>query len=465
MTDPSPDPQTPAHRPPRRRGPVLAFVIGGLVVAALLGWYFFGRSDSAAPATTAAKTDGKGGKGAGKGGRFGGGDPNRAQPVAAVAARTADVPIVQTALGTATALRTVTVKPRVDGQLQSVAFTEGQLVKAGDALAQIDPVPLQVALAQTEGTLARDAAQLNNARLDLQRYQKLLEQDSIAQQQVDQQAALVRQLEGTVKVSQAQVDNARLQLSYTHITAPISGRTGLRLVDPGNMVRGSDATGIAVITQVDPISVLFTIPQDTLPRVLARLAAGEKPPVEAWDREQKELLTKGALVTTDNQIDVATGTVRLKAQFPNPQGKLFPNQFVNVRMEVDVHRNVVVVPTAAIQRGAQGTVVYVVKADNTVSLKPVTTGATEGQVTEITSGLQAGERVITDGVDRIREGAKVEVTEPGGGARPSPRGEGGSVDPAKREEMKKRLEAMTPEQREEFRKRREQRGASPQKAQ
>jgi multidrug efflux system membrane fusion protein len=448
-------------------------IAAAVALALLAGWYFFGRSDGAAKGDgkQAATADGKAAKGTGRGGRFGGGDPNRAQPVAAATARTADINVVQTALGTATALRTVTVKPRVDGQLQSVSFSEGQLVKQGDTLAQIDPVPLQVALAQAEGTLARDAAQLNNARLDLERYRTLLTQDSIAQQQVDQQAALVRQLEGTIKIGQAQVDNARLQLSYTRISAPIGGRLGLRLVDAGNMVRSSDATGIAVITQVDPISVLFTIPQDTLPRVLARLAAGEKPPVEAWDREQKEILARGTLITTDNQIDVATGTVRLKAQFPNPEGKLFPNQFVNVRMVVDVHKNVVVVPTAAVQRGAQGTVVYVVKEDSTVALKPITVGATEGQVTEVLTGLAAGERVIVDGVDRIREGAKVEVTEPGGGVRAPgaaggerKRGDGKAADPAKREEYRKRLEAMTPEQREEFRKRREARDAAPGKA-
>ena len=468
MTDLSPDPHAPAARP-RRAWVKPVAILAVIVLAALAAWYFFGRGDSAAkgdgkPAATT--KDGKSGKGAGKGGRFaGGGDPNRAQPVAAATARTADINIVQTALGTATALRTVTVKPRVDGQLQSVSFSEGQLVKQGDTLAQIDPVPLQVALAQAEGTLARDAAQLNNARLDLERYRTLLTQDSIAQQQVDQQAALVRQLEGTIKIGQSQVDNAKLQLSYTRISAPIGGRLGLRLVDAGNMVRSSDATGIAVITQVDPISVLFTIPQDTLPRVLARLNAGEKPPVEAWDREQKAILARGALVTTDNQIDTATGTVRLKAQFPNPEGKLVPNQFVNVRMVVDTHKNVVVVPTAAVQRGAQGTVVYVVKDDSTVTLKPITTGATEGQVTEVLTGLAAGDRVIVDGVDRIREGAKVEVTEPGGGVRgPGTRGDGKAADPAKREEFKKRMESMTPEQREEFRKRREARDAAPAKA-
>jgi membrane fusion protein, multidrug efflux system len=326
-------------------------------------------------------------------------------------------------------------------------------------------VPLQVALAQAEGTLARDAAQLNNARLDLERYRKLLTQDSIAQQQVDQQAALVRQLEGTIKIGQAQVDNAKLQLSYASITAPISGRLGLRLVDPGNMVRGSDAAGIAVITQVDPISVLFTIPQDTLPRVLERLRAGDKPAVEAWDREQKNLLARGTLITTDNQIDIATGTVKLKAQFPNGEGKLFPNQFVNVRMVVDVRRDMVLVPSAAIQRGAQGTLVYIVRDDSTVALKPVTTGPTEGLLTAIESGLTAGERVVVDGVDRIREGAKVEVSEAGAGLRaPGAPGAGGGgtgrgkgSDPAKREEMRKKMESMTPEEREAWKKRRAER--------
>jgi multidrug efflux system membrane fusion protein len=431
----------PPDSPPTRPGWFLPAVVVAVIALVAGGiWYFRSRGDAAAPPAAEAAKDGKGAK-AGKGGRGGRFASSGPQPVAAVAARKGNINIVQTALGTVAALRTVTVKPRVDGQLQEVLFTEGQMVKQGDVIAQIDPVPLQVALAQAEGTLARDAAQLNNARLDRDRYNTLLKQDSIAQQQVDQQAALVRQLEGTVKVSQAQVDNARLQLSYARITAPISGRLGLRQVDPGNMVRGSDANGIAVITQVDPISVIFTIPQDALPRVLARLNAGEKPPVEAWDREQKNLLAKGTLVTTDNQIDVATGTVKLKAQFPNKEGKLFPNQFVNVRMVVDTRRDVVVVPAAAVQRGAQGTLVYVVKEDSTVALRPIEAGPTEGQLTQVESGLQVGERVITDGVDRIREGAKVEVTEPGAGLRaPAGGGAGRDMDPAKREEMKKKRE-------------------------
>jgi multidrug efflux system membrane fusion protein len=429
--------------------PVAILVV--VILAAAAAWYFWGPSSGdASRAKTADSAKGGKGKGAGRG------DPNRIQPVAAATARIGDVNIVQTALGTVNALRIVTVKPRVDGQLQSVNFTEGQVVKAGETLAQIDPVPLQVALSQVEGTLARDVAQLNNARLDLERYRTLLTQDSIAAQQVDSQAALVRQLEGTVKVDQAQVDNAKLQLSYTRISAPITGRVGLKQVDAGNMVSGSDANGIAVITQIDPVTVLFTIPQDNLQRVLTRLNAGDKPAVEAWDREQKNLLAKGVLLTTDNQIDVTTGTVKLKAQLPNEKALLFPNQFVNIRMVIDTRKGVVVVPSAAIQRGAQGTIVYVVKDDSTVALRPVVVGPTEGTNTAVESGLAAGERVIIDGVDRIREGVKVEVTEPASATRtPRGAGKGGEVDPAKREEYRKRLEAMTPEQREEFKKRRE----------
>ena len=400
----------PATRPtldaqPRKRWvqPVLIAVI--LVVVAVGAWLAWDWTHTSSPAVQAAKAA------KAKGGRFGPAD--RVQPVTAVAAHVGDINVVQSALGTVLAARTSTVHARVDGLLQHVAFKEGDLVQPGTYLAQIDPAPFQVALEQAEGQLARDVATLNNARLDLGRYQSLLAQDSIASQQVDQQAAQVKTLEGTVKMDQANVDNAKLQLSYTHISAPIGGRLGLRQVDEGNIVHSSDATGIAVITQVNPIAVLFTIPQDTLPPVLARLRKGEKPAVDAWDREQKELLSHGTLISADNQIDVTTGTVKLKAEFPNPEGKLFPNQFVNVRMVVDTHHGVVIVPSAAIQRNAQGTLVWVVRDDNTVTARQVTTGPAEGANTEVDSGLRDGERVITDGVDRIREGAKVEVIQPG----------------------------------------------------
>jgi multidrug efflux system membrane fusion protein len=406
----------PATRPtldahPRKRWiqPVLIVVI--LLVVAVGAWLAWDWTHTSSPAVQAAKAA------KAKGGRFG--PAGASQPVTAVAAKVGDVNVVQTALGTVLAARTATVHARVDGLLLKVAFGEGDLVLPGGFLAQIDPAPFQVALEQSEGQLARDVATLNNARLDLERYRTLLAQDSIAGQQADQQAAQVKTLEGTVKMDQAMVDNAKLQLSYTHITAPIGGRLGLRQVDEGNIVHSSDTNGVAVITQVNPIAVVFTIPQDTLPPVLTRLHKGEKPAVDAWDREQKELLSHGSLISTDNQIDVTTGTVKLKAEFPNPEGKLFPNQFVNVRMVVDTHHGVIVVPSAAIQRNAQGTLVWVVRDDSTVAARPVTTGPTEGTNTEVTQGLKDGERVITDGVDRIRDGAKVEVVQPGAQRPPS----------------------------------------------
>jgi multidrug efflux system membrane fusion protein len=433
-----PDPIAPERTAPERRWlkPLLAIVL--VVVVAAVVWAVWGHNGSSSAqgpnATQASGGKGGGFKGGGKAGGKGGRnfDPNRAQPVAVASARQGNIDIVQTALGTVNALRTVTVRPRVDGQLQNVSFNEGQLVPAGAMLAQIDPRPFEVALEQAQGQYDRDAAQLANARLDLARYQTLIAQDSIPKQQVDQQAALVKQLEGTVKMDQGNLDNAKLQLSYTRIVAPVAGRTGLRQVDPGNMVHQTDTNGIVVITQVDPITVLYTIPQDALPRVLERMRTGDKPQVQALDRDLKSVLATGSLITTDNVIDTSTGTVKLKAQLPNSNGKLFPNQFVNVRMVVDTHRNVIVVPTAAVQLGAQGPVVYVVKNDSTVEVRNVKTGAAEGGNTEITSGLQAGERVITDGVDRIREGSKVEVVQPGApaaGAHEGNRGQGGKRGP------------------------------------
>jgi multidrug efflux system membrane fusion protein len=285
------------------------------------------------------------------------------------------------------------------------------VVKAGDLLAEIDPRPFQVQLMQAEGQMARDQALLANARIDLERYRTLFEKDSIAKQQVDTQAALVRQYEGVVKSDQSALENARLQLTYSRITAPVSGRLGLRQVDPGNVVRASDPNGIVVITQLQPIAVIFTIPQDNLPVVMKRLQSGAKPPVEAWDRENRQKLASGTLITVDNQIDSTTGTVKLKAQFGNEDSGLFPNQFVNVRMLVDTRREVVTIPGAALQRGSQGTFVYVIKDDKTVTVRPVKLGPAEGERVSVEAGLAEGERVVTDGLDRLREGARVELAQ------------------------------------------------------
>ncbi len=418
----------------RIRNAVIALILIAVVGSAI--WYQWFRQPSASPTADAGSAGAKagasntpGGPGAAGGGRFGG-DPNRIQPVAAVPAKLGDINIVQTGLGTVAALKVATVKSRVDGLLRSASFQEGTIVKAGQVLAEIDPEPLKVALAQVEGQLARDQAQLANAKLDLERYRTLLAQDSIAKQQLDAQDALVKQFEGTVKVDQAQVDNAKLQLSYTKITAPISGRLGLRQLDAGNIIRASDATGLVVITQVDPITVLFTIPQDNLPRVLKQLKAGAKLGVDAWDRDQKNKLATGFLLSSDNQIDTTTGTIKMKAQFPNPDGLLFPNQFVNVRMVVDTKTGATVIPMAAIQRGARGTIVYVVKEDKTISMRPVVLGPVENDMVAVDSTVVPGELVVVDGIDRLREGAKVEVTAPfvpkQGRGDPSKRGGGNS---------------------------------------
>jgi multidrug efflux system membrane fusion protein len=396
----------------------LAVVVVALAAAAALAYYYWpGRG----PAVAEVAEKGKG-KGKGKGGA----GANRPVPVVAAPVRTADVGVYLSGLGTVTPLATVTVRSRVDGQLMRVNFREGQLVKAGELLAEIDPRPFEVQLAQAEGQLAKDQALLKNAIIDLERYRTLFEQDSIARQQLDTQAALVRQYEGTIKADQAAVENARLQLTYSRVTAPLSGRIGLRQVDPGNIVRSTDTNGLVVITQLQPISVIFTIPEDNVAAVLRRLKAGEKLPVEGWDRAEKNKLATGVLLTVDNQIDPATGTVKLRAQFSNDDFALFPNQFVNARMLVDTLRDATVAPNAAIQRGNQGTFVYVVQEDGTVTVRPVKLGPTQGEVVAVESGLKPGETVVTDGADRLREGARVEIADRS--ARPEKsgaKGEGG----------------------------------------
>ncbi len=338
-----------------------------------------------------------------------------AVPVGVATARGGDMSVYLEGLGTVTAYYTVTVHSRVDGQLMSVAFTEGQNVRQGDLLAQIDPRPFQAQLEQAEGQLAKDKALLDNARLDLARYKDLIAENAIPKQQLDTQAATVGQYEGAVKNDEALVDAAKLQLTYARITAPISGRVGLRLVDPGNIVKASDPNGLLVITQLQPITAVFTLPEDALPQVMKRLSSGDKLPVKAFNRDKTQELADGTLLTADNQIDPTTGTSKLKAVFKNEQSTLFPNQFVNVRLRIETRRDQVIVPSVAVLRGAQGTYVYVAKPDGTAEARPVTVGVSEGSESSIDAGLKAGEAVVVDGADNLQPGGKVQVASPSGG--------------------------------------------------
>jgi len=334
-------------------------------------------------------------------------------PVGVATVQKGDMPVTLTGLGTVTPLATVTVKTQINGYLTEVAFQEGRMVKKGDFLAQIDPRPYQVALEQAEGQLAKDQALLKNAQLDLQRYNTLVAQNSIATQTRDTQVSLVAQDQAAIKTDQAQVDAQKLNLVYAHIVSPVTGRVGLRQVDAGNYVQTSDPNGIVVVTQLQPISVIFTLPEDNLPAVMKQVHAGASLPVTAYDRTGTAVLGKGRLETVDNQIDTTTGTVKLRATFDNEQEILFPNQFVNVQLLVNTMKGVGIVPTAAIQHGAPGAFVYVVKPDQTAAVKQVKLGPSDGQHIAVLDGLQPGEQVVVDGSDRLREGAKVTLAAAG----------------------------------------------------
>lgn len=434
-------PLNPTTEPPvtRKRG-VIGWLVALVVVLGGAGaayYYTMGpgktgqvASGAAGGPASAGGPGGPGGPGAGRGGRFGGGPA----PVVPALVRKANVEVRLTALGTVVPRNTVVVRTRIDGPLLRVLFKEGEIVKKGQLLAEIDPAPLKAALEQAEGQLARDQALLQNAFVDLDRYKGLMATESIPRQQYETQQATVRQIQGTVLTDRAQVEAARLQLSYTRIVSPLTGQAGLRQIDPGNIVKAGDANGIVTVTQMDPITVVASIPENQVAALRNRMREEAVVPVEAWDSTLKTRLASGKLLSTDNQIDSSTGTLKLKAEFPNKDGTLFPNQFVNVRVQLGQENDALVIPQAAVLRGAQGTYVYVVNPDSVVNLRVVTLGTADGDRIAIRSGLKEGERVVVDGADRLREGAKVELVDrfatpagkgPGEGRR---RGEGKGGD-------------------------------------
>jgi membrane fusion protein, multidrug efflux system len=396
--NPAADAGSRAARAPQSRWWLLALAI-------LLGtggwWYLHSRGGS--PTNTAGAAGAVAGSGANPG------DPGNGNvPVVVATAHRGDLPVYFKGLGNVTAFNTVTVRSRVDGQIVKVNFTEGQFVKQGDSLIVIDPRPFEVQLEQAEGQLAKDQAQLKDVQIDFERYKLLFKEGVIPQQQVDTQQAQVGQYEGAIKADQAQIDNAKLQLLYSHITAPISGRVGLRLVDIGNIVHAADTNGLLVITQQQPISVIFTLPQDQLPQVVARMHSSQPLDVEVYDRDDTQKLASGKLLTIDNQIDTTTGTYKLKALFDNAKSELFPNQFVNVHLLIDTKKDVLLVPATAVLRGPKGPYVFAVDTGNKVKMKSVTLAETTGGVSGVRSGLLDGEVVVIDGQDKLQDGTEVD---------------------------------------------------------
>ncbi|MEP6715182.1 MAG: MdtA/MuxA family multidrug efflux RND transporter periplasmic adaptor subunit [Terriglobia bacterium] len=405
-------------RRPRKRG--LIWLVLLLAVAGMAGYAVWRASQP----NLIPVPEGGGGRGRGRG-RAAAGAGGAATPVVVAKAKAMDVPVYLNGIGNASAYNTVVVKTRVDGQLMSVNFKEGDFVKQGQVLAEIDPRPYQVQLEVAEGTFARDSATLANAKLDLQRYQTLLAQDAIAKQQLDTQVATVGQIEGSLKTDQANIDSAKLNLTYAHIIAPISGRIGLRLVDPGNIVHASDSNGLLVITQLQPISALFTIPEDNLPQVMSKIRQGVHLQVEAFNRDNTQKLATGTLVTADNQIDQSTGTSKLKAVFPNTNNALFPNQFLYMRLLVDTKRHQIVVPSVAIQHGQQGNFVFLVGDNSKVKIQQVVPDIVIGDNTSISSGLSDGDSVVVDGTDRLQDNSTVRIRKPGDDGMGGGRGRGG----------------------------------------
>ena len=393
---------------PKLRWILLLIVISAMTYGGYRVWGLSSRQQAADPAPQTEARGGRGGRGGG-----GRGVGPRGAAVGTVTVRKTDMPLYLRALGTVAASNTVTVRSRVDGQLVHVAFREGQFVHQGDLLAEIDRRPFEVQLAQAQGQLARDQALLKDAQVKLERSRLLDSKGLIPKQDLDTAFASVGQYEGAIQADQALIASANLQITYSAITAPISGQIGLRLVDEGNIVRAADPGGLIVITQLEPISVLFSIPEDNLGDVLRKLHAGRELRVEAWDHDDTKKIADGVLLTADNQIDSSTGTSKLKAIFDNKNNALYPNQFVNVRLLTDVLKGAVVVPAATIQRGSQGSFVYVVRDNQTAEFRPVTLKNTEGNDVALASGLQPGEIVILEGMDKVQDGARVDVQTPG----------------------------------------------------